>query len=113
VEGIRLDQRIYKIFGQKAIFGTEEKLDERKQITEKKSINIEGDILLERLRSDYYVAYAPNYVWEEAIQTMHLMIVNFNLDRYKPKNIIKTHWDEPLEWWDSEFETLYRNLKLK
>lgn len=80
-------------------------------IVSKEPIDIEGIILVEGLRSDYYVAYAPNHSWKKAIEKMWKMIENFDPSQYIPKGIIKTHWDETLDWWDPEFETLYREFK--
>ena len=79
-------------------------------IVSKERIDIDGDIILEGYRSDYHVAYAPNHLWEKAIQIMQERVEIFDPDDYKPEGIIKTHWDEPLEW-DAEDELLFRYFK--
>jgi len=79
-------------------------------IISKERIDIEGDVLIEGPRSDYYTAFAPNHSWDAAIQIMNRKAEEFNPDDYSPKGIIKTHWNEITEW-DIEDELLYRYFK--
>lgn len=79
-------------------------------IVSKERIDIDGSIMIEGYRSDYHVAYAPNHSWEKAIQIMQEKVKTFDPEDYKPKGIIRTHWDEPLEW-DAEDEQLFRYFK--
>lgn len=77
----------------------------------KKKIDVKGDIVFYGLRSDYYIAFAPNHSWETALQKMWNLVNTFNPRTYEPRGIIASHWDEPLEWWDPEFEILSREFK--
>lgn len=69
----------------------------------------ECDALLEGLRSDYHVSFAPHQPWETAIQKMRKMIEGFNPKEYEPQRIIDILWDETMEW-DSEYEALFREF---
>lgn len=75
-----------------------------------KELDIEGDVKVEGLRSDYFNTFAPNHSWEKSIQIMQKMVEHFTPNNYEPKGIIKTHWDETIDW-DSECENLYREFK--
>ena len=77
----------------------------------KKEIDIDGDIVFRGVRSDYYVAFAPNHSWEAAIQKMWHLVNTFDPDTYRRKGTIAFHNDEVLPWWDEEFETLAREFK--
>ncbi|KYK32227.1 MAG: hypothetical protein AYK19_15760 [Theionarchaea archaeon DG-70-1] len=79
-------------------------------VTSKEKIDIQGDVIAEGFRSDYYVAYAPGHSWQKSVETIREKIDTFNPDDYTPKGYIKTHWNEAAEW-DSEFELLYREFK--
>jgi hypothetical protein len=57
-----------------------------------------------------HVSFAPPHSWEEAKKIMWEKVEKFDFEHYEPKGIIKTHWDEQIEW-DEEDEILYRNLK--
>ena len=76
-----------------------------------KNLDIDGERVKTGRRSDYYVSYALNQSWTESLIKMRDMIRNFNPEKYMPKGIIQTHWHERVDWWDSEFETLFRELK--
>jgi hypothetical protein len=73
-------------------------------------IRIGGKIISDGFRSDYYVPYAPNHSWKNAIEIMRKKIMNFNPETYNPQGIIQTHFDETIDW-DSEDELLYRYFK--
>jgi hypothetical protein len=60
-------------------------------------------------RSDYHISFAPYHSWETAIQNMRKMVKEFNPKDYVPQGIIKTHWNEKIEW-DSEYEALFREF---
>lgn len=76
----------------------------------KEQIELKGDVIVEGLRSDFHVAYAPNHSWREAIQIMQKKIENFNPEDYKSVNIIKNHWEEHARW-SLEDEILFREFK--
>lgn len=80
-------------------------------IISNKKLDIDGEILVEEVRSDYYIAYASLQSFDQARKKMIAMIENFNENTYNPKNLIKTHWDQIIEWWDSDFELLYKYFK--
>lgn len=75
-----------------------------------KEIRLSGDIIAGGLRSDYHVAYAPNHSWGQGIKIMREKVKTFDSKEYKPKGIIKTHWNETIKW-DSEDEKLFREFK--
>ncbi len=79
-------------------------------IVSNEELDIEGDII-SGLRSDYYVAYAPRHPWKRAMREMQKMAEQFDPAQYEPEGIIKIHWNESLDWWDSEFEKLFREFK--
>ena len=78
-------------------------------VISKQKIDIEGDIIVEGLRSDYHVAFAPNHSWDDAIQIIGKKIEDFDLE-YEPKRYIKTHFDDTEEWSETD-EILYRYFK--
>jgi hypothetical protein len=79
-------------------------------IIAKEEIEIEGDIVLEGSRSDYYVSFAPDHSWEKALQIMQKKIERCELGTYESRGIIKTHWNETIEWNEKD-ESLYRYFK--
>jgi hypothetical protein len=79
-------------------------------IISKEKIKIEDAVILQGLRSDFHVAFAPNYSWKEALQSMWKKAGDFNIKTYEPKGTMRTHWDEPIQW-DSEDEALFREFK--
>ena len=79
-------------------------------VISREKMNIEGDIVVEGLRSDYYVAFAPNHSWDDAIQIIRKKIKEFNPKEYIPKGYIKTHFDKTIEWSEKD-EILYRYFK--
>ncbi len=74
-----------------------------------KELDINCGKVVSGLRSDYHVSFAPNHSWETAIQKMQKMVEDFNPKEYEPEGIIKTHWDETVEW-DSEYEILFNEF---
>jgi len=79
-------------------------------IIAKEKIDVEGDIILEGPRSDYYTSYAPDHSWEKALEIMRNKIKNFRPRDYTPKKYIQTHFNESVEW-DEEDELVYRYFK--
>ena len=79
-------------------------------VISKEKMDIEGDVVVEGLRSDYYVAFAPEYSWDYAIQTKRKEIWEFNLNEYAPKGYIKTHSGETVKWTEKE-EIMYRHFR--
>ena len=66
-------------------------------IVAKKEIDIDG-VVVHGIRSDYHISYAPDRIWEKAMQIMREMVEAFDPHQYTPEGIIKTHWDESVEW---------------
>lgn len=79
-------------------------------ITAREKIDIEGELVVAGLRSDYYLAFAPNHSWKTAIHAMQEKVKTFDSESYSPRNTIKTHWDEKILW-DPQHELLYRYFK--
>ncbi len=79
-------------------------------VISKEEIDIDGNVLLWGPRSDYHVAFAPDHTWKTSIKNIEERIEKFDLDEYRPKGIIQTHWDERIEW-DAIDEILYRYFK--
>ncbi len=79
-------------------------------IITREKIDIDGDIIFEGPRSDYYTSYAPHHSWEKALEIMRKMIEEFDPRDYILKKYIQTHFDESVEW-DEKYELLYRYFK--
>ena len=79
-------------------------------ITARERMNIEGDVLVEGCRSDCFIPYTPNRSWGKALEIITRKIDTFDPTDYQPKESIKTHLDQTIEW-DNEDETLYRYFK--
>ena len=79
-------------------------------VISKEEIDIEGDVLISGLRSDYHISFAPNHSWKTAIKIMEEKTEKFDPDKYVPKGTIQTHWDETIEW-DEKDEDLFRYFK--
>jgi len=79
-------------------------------IVSNEEIDVEGNVLCEGQRSDYYIAFAPDRSWEKAMQIMRKKVEIFNPEEYEPKGFIETHWNETVEW-DSEDEAIFRAFK--
>lgn len=80
-------------------------------IVSRKEIDVEGEIIVEGVRSDFHMSYAPNHSWKTAMEIMEKKVETFNPETYNPRGIIETHWSQSVEW-DREFEMLYREFKL-
>ena len=78
-------------------------------VISKEKLDFDCDVLVGGPRSDYHVSYAPNHSWDTAIQRMRRKVENFNPKDYSPEGILKTHWNETLEW-DSEDEKLFHEF---
>jgi DNA-binding Lrp family transcriptional regulator len=68
------------------------------------------DSILNGVRSDYHISYAPDHSWDTSIKIVQKKIRTFDQETYAPQNIIQSHWNESCDW-DSEFEILYREFK--
>jgi hypothetical protein len=73
-------------------------------------IDVEGDVLFKGLRSDFYAPFTILRSWQNAFEIMKKKIEKFNPKNYEPTGIIKTHWNESIEW-DTEDEKLFREFK--
>ncbi len=79
-------------------------------IVSKKKIEIEEDILFEGFCSDYHVSFPPDRSWIVAIDIIQEKVERFDPAAYSPQGIIKTHFDEEIEW-DEKDELLFRYFK--
>jgi hypothetical protein len=79
-------------------------------ITAKEKIDIDGDILVEGYRSDYYVSHPPDHSWETAIEIMRKETEIFEPQYVTSRNYIQTHFDKTIKW-APEDELLYRYFK--
>ncbi|MBU7044801.1 MAG: hypothetical protein HXS54_00070 [Theionarchaea archaeon] len=79
-------------------------------ITAKEKISIDGDILVEGQRSDYYVSHPADHNWETAIEIIKKKIETFDLRDYEPKGIIQEQFNKTTDW-DLRDELLYRYFK--
>jgi predicted transcriptional regulator len=79
-------------------------------IISKEEIDIEGDIAIKGPRSDFYISFAPDHSWDEAVKIMHKMVKNFDPAAYTPRGIVETHWAEPIEW-NEQDEILFQEFK--
>jgi hypothetical protein len=76
----------------------------------KEEIDFKAETILEGYRSDYYVSYAPDCTWDQALETMEEKINTFNPDTYNPQETIQTHFDDMIDW-DSEDELLFNHFR--
>jgi hypothetical protein len=79
-------------------------------IIAKEKIDIDGDILVEGQRSDYYISHPPDHSWETAIEIMKKKSEIFKPQYATPRNYIQTHFDKTIKW-APEDELLYRYFK--
>ncbi|MBU7048006.1 MAG: hypothetical protein HXS54_16325 [Theionarchaea archaeon] len=79
-------------------------------IIAKEKMDVKEEIVLEGYRSDYYIPHAPDHTWKTALEIMEEKINAFHPDTYQPRHIIKTHFDETIDW-SIEDETLYKYFK--
>jgi DNA-binding Lrp family transcriptional regulator len=75
-----------------------------------KEIDVEGYVIICGPRSDYYIVYAPNHSWDQAIENIKKKVRAFSLEEYSLERIIEAHWNETIGW-DQEFEILSREFK--
>jgi len=59
---------------------------------------IEGNIVIEDYRSDYYSPNTPHRSWKDSLQIMREEVENFRPEDYRPKGIINPHFDGPIAW---------------
>lgn len=78
-------------------------------VVSREKLDFDCDVLIEGPRSDYHISYAPHHSWETAIQRMRKKVETFNPREYAPEGIIKTHWNEQIEW-DAEHEKLFNEF---
>jgi predicted transcriptional regulator len=77
----------------------------------KTSLDFPGcEIIAQGYRSDYFLSHALNCSWEDSFSTVTNMISDFDPRTYVLKNYLQTHWDEVIEW-DNTDEILFRELK--
>jgi hypothetical protein len=79
-------------------------------IVSTKKIDIEGHIIAEGYRSDYYVSYAPNRSWQESLEIMKKSIEAFSSETFVPKHFIETHFHSTANWRPKD-EFMYRYFK--
>ena len=79
-------------------------------MTSKKEIDIEGDVLVGGLRSDYHMSIPPEYSWETSIGNLNERAEKFNKKDYQQKGTLENHWDETIEW-STDDEALFREFK--
>lgn len=73
-------------------------------------IHLDGDIVVKGPRSDYYMSLALNCSWIDSLKTANDMIENFDPSSYTPKKYIPNHWNETIEW-DNTDELLFQEMK--
>lgn len=69
-----------------------------------------GDSLIEGYSSDFYVSCAPHQSWDISIQKMKKKVKTFDKKEYTPQEIIKTRWDEYVDW-PPEYDVLFTYFK--
>jgi hypothetical protein len=79
-------------------------------VISREEIQIDGEVLLNGSRSDYYIPFTPDHSFECALQNMQKKIEDFSPRNYTPQEIIKNHWGETVKW-DEDDENIYRFLK--
>ncbi len=79
-------------------------------IIAREEIDIDGDIVVEGQRSDYYVSHPPDHSWETAIEIIKKKIDIFKPQYATPQNYIKTHFDEGIKW-TCQDELLFKYFK--
>jgi hypothetical protein len=76
----------------------------------KEKMDINGDIVIEGYRSDFYVSYAPDSTWDNALRTMREKVEGFVPSEYVEKNLIKNHLEQSIRW-NRDCEILYKYFK--
>ena len=77
-------------------------------VISKEKINI--NTVFEGIPTDYYVSFPPNICWDKSIDSIWGKIDKFHIEGYVPLHIIKSHWDEKIEWTETD-EILYGKFK--
>lgn len=78
-------------------------------VISKEEIDFEH-VMVKGLRSDFHVSIPPNHSWDTAFKKMRKRVEEFSSKEYAAKKIIKTHWDEVIEW-DAQDEELFSIFK--
>ena len=68
-------------------------------IISKRKIDIDEDVMIEGYRTDYHVSYAPDHLWEKALENMWRKVEIFDPSATFQKNIIQDHYAETIEWY--------------
>lgn len=76
-------------------------------ISDKKP-DIEGEIIHEGYRSDYYISYPPDQTWDTAIQKMRQKIKHFDEDA--TSSLLKTRFNESIKW-TPQYKMMYHYFK--
>ncbi|MBU7044910.1 MAG: hypothetical protein HXS54_00620 [Theionarchaea archaeon] len=79
-------------------------------IISKKNLDIEGKIVHEGYRSDFYVSYAPDRSWEESLEIARKKIDEFRPKEYETRFFIKEHFRETVDWTEEDRQ-LYKYFK--
>ncbi len=79
-------------------------------VISREEIDVEGEVILEGPRSDYYMPFTPDHLFECASQNMQERIRNFDLDEYTPQEFVRTCWNKTVKW-DEVDEIIYRYFK--
>jgi DNA-binding Lrp family transcriptional regulator len=80
-------------------------------VVSKEKLEPKAEAIIEGPRSDYYLSFPPNHSWELCIEKMKKKVETFNPEEYEPQGIIKSRWNEAIEW-DRQDEILFREFKL-
>ncbi|MBU6998406.1 MAG: winged helix-turn-helix domain-containing protein [Theionarchaea archaeon] len=73
----------------------------------RKKIDLGGDVVIEGVRSDYYIPQVPRHTWERALRKMREKTGSFDSNLFEPRRLIKTRSREDVTW-DEEDENLFR-----
>jgi hypothetical protein len=76
----------------------------------KEKMEIDGEIVAEGPRSDYWLSHALNCSWEDSLRRIKEMVSDFDLCSYVRKGFIQIHRDEEIEWNERD-EILFQELK--
>ena len=79
-------------------------------VISKEEIDIEGNVLVGGLRSDYHVSLPPNHSWKTSVKNMNKRVEESDPDDHQSKNTLRTHWNETIEWTKKD-EKLFREFK--
>jgi hypothetical protein len=79
-------------------------------ITANENIHIDGNIVVKGPRTDYLLSKAIDCSWDHAFSAMNRMIGDFDPSTYIPRKYIQEHWDETVEWSDTD-EILFQEMK--